>query len=141
MLCGRCKSTIQLENVRFCPFCGNPVQRRPEERRNAIVVFADISGFTDLSQKTDPGTLRQLVDKLMKRFIGTVEEHGGGVDKIIGDCIMFVFGAERSSPDDPLKTIETVEALRNDVDRFREEGNLASNSTSASRTAPYPSAS
>ena len=47
---------------------------RAEERRKAIIIFADIAGFTTFSQAVDPDVLRSLVDQLMKSFAAAVEE-------------------------------------------------------------------
>lgn len=125
MKCQQCKIEIAIPNVRFCPFCGADFSRpRPEERRNAIIVFADLSGFTALSQQHDPDTFRSLIDRIMKRFSAIVTEQGGVVDKIIGDAIMFVFGTERTSEDDPIRAIETMEQLRSELALFRESEGL-----------------
>ncbi|MFH1018252.1 MAG: adenylate/guanylate cyclase domain-containing protein [Pseudomonadota bacterium] len=115
MLCPKCHRDVALEAVKFCPFCGTFLESRPEERRSAIVVFADLSGFTSLSERTDPDELRLLIDSIMKRFVSIVETRGGIVDKIMGDAILFLFNTERSFGDDPVRAIETVEAIRKEM--------------------------
>ena len=57
------------------------------------VVFADLSGFTELSERMDPEDVRSMVDDCMRQMGELVERFGGSVDKVIGDALMAVFGA------------------------------------------------
>ncbi len=120
MECGRCHKDLPLEGIKFCPFCGDTLQSAPEERRKGIVVFGDLSGFTALSERIDPDELRDLIDRIMRKFVHIVEQHGGVVDKIIGDCIMFLFNVEKSYGDDPVRTLETIEDIQAYLSEFNE---------------------
>jgi len=71
----------------------NPAERVDGERRWVTIMFADLSGFTALSERTDPEELRAMVDRCMSEMAGVVERFGGSVDKVIGDALMAVFGA------------------------------------------------
>jgi class 3 adenylate cyclase/tetratricopeptide (TPR) repeat protein len=62
------------------------------ERRQATVLFADISGFTSIAEKMDPEEVTAIVNHCLSMLAGVVGAHGGRVDKYIGDCIMAVFG-------------------------------------------------
>src|SRR5262249_17307968 len=63
------------------------------ERRQVPVLFADLSGYTSLSNKLDAEVVHALLVRFFECVDRIVEEHGGRVDKHIGDCIMGVFGA------------------------------------------------
>ncbi len=63
------------------------------ERKLVTVIFADISGFTALSEKLDPEQVRALVNACFDCLVPVVLEYGGTVDKFIGDAIMALYGA------------------------------------------------
>jgi class 3 adenylate cyclase/tetratricopeptide (TPR) repeat protein len=63
------------------------------ERKVVTVMFADLSGFTSLSEKIDPEPLRNLVNDCFDSLVPTIQRYGGTVDKFIGDEIMALFGA------------------------------------------------
>ena len=75
------------------------------ERRWATVLFADLSGFTELSERTDPEEIRSMVDRCMRLMGEVVENFGGSVDKVIGDALMAVFGAPVAHEDDPTRAV------------------------------------
>jgi class 3 adenylate cyclase/predicted ATPase len=64
------------------------------------VMFADLSGFTALSERTDPEEIHALVDRCMSEMGQVVDRFGGSVDKVIGDALMAVFGAPVAHEDD-----------------------------------------
>ncbi len=76
-----------------------------KERRNVTVVFADISGFTSLSEKLDPEELTALMNECFQKLGLMVYRYEGIIDKFIGDCIMAIFGAPVSHEDDPERAI------------------------------------
>jgi adenylate cyclase len=71
-------------------------ERPPElggEEREITVLFSDLEGFTRFSEKYDPQELVLLLNKYLSAMTNIIEEHGGFVDKYIGDAIVAVFGA------------------------------------------------
>jgi class 3 adenylate cyclase len=72
------------------------------------VLFADLSGFTSLSERTDPEELRSMVDGCMKEMGEVVERFGGTVDKVVGDALMAVFGAPVAHEDDPERAVRAA---------------------------------
>ena len=74
--------------------------RRPGERRVVTVVFADVVGFTKLSERIDPEVLTDLMDRLFDRIGVVVRRYEGTVDKFIGDAAMILFGAPVAHEDD-----------------------------------------
>ena len=63
------------------------------ERRQVSVLFADLVGYTELASELDAEEVHALLDAFFQLADRMVAEHGGHVDKHIGDCVMAVFGA------------------------------------------------
>jgi class 3 adenylate cyclase/tetratricopeptide (TPR) repeat protein len=84
----------------------------PEERRQATVLFADLSGYTAVAERMDPETTKSLVDRALRRLGQEVERYGGTVDKYIGDNVMAVFGAPISHEDDPERAVRAGLAMQ-----------------------------
>ena len=71
------------------------------ERRKVTALFADMVGFTDLSDSLDPEELADVLDEYLREMGSAVVSHGGTLDNYIGDGIMAVFGApERADEKD-----------------------------------------
>ncbi len=66
---------------------------RPREREVAVM-YCDISGFTRISEQVlrEPALIGQLVDTWSQRVVDIVWEHGGVFDKMVGDCVIALFG-------------------------------------------------
>ena len=64
-----------------------------EERKIVTILFADVSGFTALSEKLDPEEVRNLINACFERLVPIVKKFEGTVDKFMGDEIMALFGA------------------------------------------------
>lgn len=77
------------------------------EEREITVMFSDVAGFTGLSEGLTPQQLVQVMNVYLSAMTDIVEEHGGFVDKYIGDAIVAVFGAPM---DDPAHARNAVEA-------------------------------
>jgi len=63
------------------------------EEREVTILFADLRGFTTLSEKLPPRELLALLNRYLDRMSAAIEAHGGVIDKFIGDAIMALFGA------------------------------------------------
>jgi len=71
------------------------------DRRPVTVLFADLSGFTTLSERLDPEVMRSLQNELFEEMTAAVHKFGGFVDKFIGDALLALFGAPAAHEDDP----------------------------------------
>lgn len=69
------------------------------EERVVTVLFADLQGFTSLSEKLPPRELITLLNRFLDRMSTEIERHGGVIDKFIGDAIMAIFGAPVAQDD------------------------------------------
>jgi class 3 adenylate cyclase len=73
------------------------------ERRQVTILFADLCGFTALSQSLDPEEVVELVGRYTALVDGVVVGYGATVDKHIGDAVMALFGAPRAHDDNPMR--------------------------------------
>ncbi len=84
-------------------------------RRELSIVFADIQGFTSLSETLDP----EIVVKVLNRYVGTAAEamllNEGTVDKYIGDAVMSFFNAPDDQPDHVMRAIRAALRMRDDI--------------------------
>ncbi|MEJ1936232.1 adenylate/guanylate cyclase domain-containing protein, partial [Nostoc sp. NIES-2111] len=71
-----------------------------EERRPVTVLFADLCGFTQLSEHVDDEALRSIVASFLAMAESSILRCGGVVDKTIGDAVMAVFGVPVAHDDD-----------------------------------------
>ncbi len=69
------------------------------------VLFADLVGFTSLSETLDPEQVKRIVDSAFERLVRDVTAFGGRVDKIIGDAIVALFGAPTAHEDDAERAV------------------------------------
>ena len=88
------------------------------EQRELTVLFSDLRGFTSMSERLDPAVLTRMINAFLSAATEAVLEHGGTVDKYIGDCIMAFWNAPLDQPDHArmacraaLRILEKVEAL------------------------------
>src|SRR3972149_3072858 len=88
------------------------------ERRQITVLFADISGFTALSERLDPEDLASLINECLKELVLAVYEYEGMVDKFVGDCIMAVFGAPVALEDDAERALRAALSMRENLQAF-----------------------
>jgi class 3 adenylate cyclase/tetratricopeptide (TPR) repeat protein len=90
-----------------------------DRRRQATVLFADVAGFTALSEGIDPEIIAGLMNELWLVLDAAIVENGGRVDKHIGDAVMGVWGVDRSREDDPERAVRAALALRQRFEAFR----------------------
>ena len=80
-------------------------------RRTVTVLFADVSGSTELGESLDPEALRDLMSTFFEEMRGAIVRHGGTVEKFAGDEVMAVFGAPVAHEDDALRAVRAVDEM------------------------------
>lgn len=122
MKCPACATEVP-QGARFCPTCGN-LLISTEERRVVTVLFADLVGFTSMSEAADPEEIKHLIDQCFQRLVADVTAFGGTVDKIIGDAILALFGAPTAHEDDPERALRAAFRMQRSLEAFNAERNL-----------------
>jgi len=107
MTCSACGAPAS-DDARFCASCGRPLRSVEDERRVVTVVFADLVGFTSLSERLDPERVKNLVDRCFDRMADDITSFGGQVDKIVGDALVALFGATTAHEDDPERAVRAA---------------------------------
>ena len=102
---------------RFCGDCGTPLdaarasrsaaprEAPVAERRLVTVLFADLVGFTPLSESRDPEEVRELLSRYFDTTRRLIELYGGTVEKFIGDAVMAVWGTPVATEDDAERAV------------------------------------
>jgi class 3 adenylate cyclase/tetratricopeptide (TPR) repeat protein len=98
------------------PVPAQPISRAdpaaPPERKLATILFADVVGFTGLAERSDHEAVARTVGDALARLVAVVDEHGGTVDKFLGDALMAVFGVPVSHDDDAERAVAAALAMR-----------------------------
>jgi len=91
------------------------------EERKLTVLFADLRGFTTLSENMPPRDVVTLLNRYLDRMSQAIEAEGGVIDKFIGDEIMALFGAPVPAKDCANRAIDAALAMRRELARFNAE--------------------
>jgi class 3 adenylate cyclase/tetratricopeptide (TPR) repeat protein len=134
-LCPAC-STPNEPGRKFCYECGASLgglpgsaaaapkqQREPPaaERRLVSVLFADLVGFTTLSENRDAEEVRELLSRYFDTSRRLIELYGGTVEKFIGDAVMAVWGTPTATEDDAERAVRAALDLVTSVAALGEE--------------------
>ncbi len=85
------------------------------------MLFADVVGFTPLSEDLDPEQVKNLLDRCFEGLSADITSHGGRIDKIVGDEIMAVFGAPIAHEDDPERAVRAALQMQRSLAQHAEE--------------------
>jgi len=94
------------------------------ERKLVSIIFADISGFTAMSDKMDPEKVTDILNACFQRLGGLVYELEGYIDKFMGDCIMALFGAPIAHENDHELAIECGIRMLDGLEKFNQDMGL-----------------
>ena len=86
------------------------------------VLFVDLVGFTDRSDRADPEDVRALLRPYHERVKADIERFGGTVEKFIGDAVMAVFGAPVAHEDDAERAVRSALRILDTIEELRAEG-------------------
>ncbi len=79
-----------------------------EQRKQVTVLFADLAGFTEMSEVLDAEEISDIINLLWQKLDAIILEHGGTIDKHIGDAVMAVWGVVAAQENDPERAIQAA---------------------------------
>jgi len=93
------------------------------ERRTLTVLFSDVRGFTTIAEtmKDDPEQLTTLINRLLTPLSDVVMDHGGTIDKYMGDCIMAFWNAPLDDPDHAIHAVKASIAMQDAIGTLNRE--------------------
>src|SRR6185503_4771475 len=86
----------------------NPDIRLGGVNQEVTVMFADIRGFTTMSETMEPGRVVEILNEYFTRVTDVIFDNGGTLDKYIGDAVMAVFGAPISKGNDAAAAVNSA---------------------------------
>lgn len=90
------------------------------EKRPLTVLFSDIRGFTTMSESMSPDDIAHLLSDYFTEMVEVIFEHGGTLDKFIGDAMMALWGAPIAHDDDPDRALRAAVAMQRALTRLNE---------------------
>ena len=90
--------------------------------REITVLFADLVGFTTLSETLPPAQVAALLNRFFSAMTDAIFSEDGTVDKFIGDAILAVFGAPVEQHDHARRAVRAAQAMRRAVARLNADG-------------------
>lgn len=85
------------------------------------VMFADIVGFTRMAEQMEPERIVGLLREFHARLERAVFDHGGTLDKFLGDGVMATFGTPETSPRDAANAVASAKAMLTAIDEWNKE--------------------
>jgi class 3 adenylate cyclase/tetratricopeptide (TPR) repeat protein len=145
-VCVAC-GTANQPSAKFCGACGAPLGSLPRPRvlrapgvgdgsasyaapvteiRHVSILFADLVGFTTISESRDAEEVRDLLSGYFEICRRLIARYGGSVEKFIGDAVMAVWGTPVSREDDAERCVRAALELTHAVADLAQEAGLAS---------------
>ena len=91
-------------------------------KREVSVLFADLEGFSSFSEGRDPREVSEMLNTYLRVAIPPiVREHGGEIDRLIGDAIMATWGTRGDQPDHAARAVRAALAVQRETSRIAEE--------------------
>jgi len=136
LVCPQCQSKIQPDD-RFCGQCGHQLavmsapahSKEPREenelpapsskslsfpegeRRQATIVFSDLSGYTSMNEKLDPEEVEAIMSRIKMEAVKIVEHHEEIVNQFVGDEVLALFGIPTAHEDDPVRAVKAASEI------------------------------
>ncbi len=114
--------------AKFCNECGHGLEAAPDtperaligesERKHVTALFADMSGYTAMSEKLDPEEVKDITSQLFDAISKVVAKYDGFIEKYVGDAVLALFGVPRSHEDDPVRAIKAAQEIDRLVQRL-----------------------
>ena len=135
-MCPHCGNEIP-QSFRYCGYCGRCIAEAKgdaalrqqaetqtlsrDERRDITVLFCDVSGFTSLCERLDAEEVHAVMNECFTGLGRAIQEHGGFVDRYLGDALLALFGAPIAHEDDPVRACFAALAMNTFLAAFSEQ--------------------
>ena len=93
--------------------------------QEVTVMFADLEGFTSISEFTEPATLLSVLNHYHTLIVNIVQRFGGTVDKFIGDAVMALYNTPLAQQDHALRAVRTAVHIRDSLADFYQQFDAA----------------
>ncbi|MBC2716711.1 MAG: AAA family ATPase [Desulfobacteraceae bacterium] len=91
------------------------------ERKRVTVLFADVAGFTSMSEKLDPEEVHQIMDGCFKILMDEIHNHQGTINQFTGDGVMALFGAPVAIENHAQNACQAALSIQNAIKNYSEE--------------------
>jgi len=91
------------------------------ERKQVTVLFADVKGFTSISEKLDPEEVQNLISECLVFFTEEIHRYEGTIAQFLGDGVMALFGAPIAHEDAPQRAIYSALAIQQRLKDYAEK--------------------
>jgi adenylate cyclase len=88
------------------------------ERLSVAVLFSDIRGFTAMAESMGPDAVARFLSEYLSEMVEVIFEHGGTLDKFIGDAVMALWGAPIAHSDDPDRALQAAIAMQQAIEQL-----------------------
>ncbi len=85
---------------------------------NAVVMFADVRGFTSMSESSSPEEIVKMLNQFFERMVGIVQKHQGVIDKFIGDNMMVVWGVPNAIENAEVKAVTAAIEMMTEMEKM-----------------------
>ncbi len=90
-----------------------------QQRKQVTVLLADVSSSTAIAETMDPEDVTEMMNALWERLDRVITEHGGTIDKHMGDAVLALWGAETAREDDPERAVRAALGIQAELGTFR----------------------
>ncbi len=95
--------------------------RVPQQRKLVTVLFADVSGFTAMSETMDHEVVNDVINSLWSRVDKAIQDQGGRIDKHIGDAVMALYGTPTAREDDSECAMRSALQIQSEIQDWKSE--------------------
>lgn len=100
---------------------GDLVIEKGGAQKRVTVMFADIRGFTSLTERLAPVEMVNLMNEYFERVSNVIFAHDGTLDKYIGDAVMALWGAPLGTDDDEVQAVRAGMEMQEAINQFNRE--------------------
>ncbi len=105
----------QVGPAELAVLASNDEGRRRGERRRVTVLFVDLHGYTNFSERHTPEEVVEMLNRFFRVVVASVTREGGWVNKFEGDAALCIFGAPQDTPDHAASALRAAGSIPRDL--------------------------